>query len=88
MREEQKINVGFGNTVALDRVVAILAGGRGETLKRLRNRAEAEGRLLDVTSGRKTRGIIVTDSNHVILSAVQPETLWKRVGPVEEAGCS
>jgi regulator of extracellular matrix RemA (YlzA/DUF370 family) len=75
------LHVGFDHTVALPRVAAILAPG-SSPLKRLKARAREEGRLLDATSGRRTRSIIVLDSNQVVLSAVAPETLWRRAGAV------
>lgn len=75
----EELHIGFGNTVAASRVVSILMPGSCP-MKRLRERAEKEGRLLDATKGRRTRSIIVTDSNHVILSGITPETLWVRLG--------
>jgi regulator of extracellular matrix RemA (YlzA/DUF370 family) len=81
--EEKSIHLGFGHTVAYHRVVAILAPA-GQPMKRLRDRAEQEARLLDVSCGRRTRAIIITDSNHVILSSTAPETLWRRAGGVKE----
>jgi regulator of extracellular matrix RemA (YlzA/DUF370 family) len=74
---EPVLNIGFGNTVALSRVVAIV-NPNSAPMKRLREIARTENRLVDATSGRKTRSIIVMDSNHVILSAVQAETLSAR----------
>jgi extracellular matrix regulatory protein A len=71
------LNVGFGNTVVSDRVVAILTP-TSSPMKRLREEARDSKRLIDTTQGRKTRSIIVTDSNHVILSAIQAETVALR----------
>lgn len=71
------INIGFGNTVVSARVVAIVTPGSAP-MKRLREDAKNEQRLIDATHGRKTRAIIITDSNHIILSAIQPETLSQR----------
>ena len=71
------INVGFGNMVAADRVVALVAPDSAP-MKRLISEARESGRIIDVTCGRRTRSIIVTDSDHVILSAVQPETIAHR----------
>ena len=68
------INIGFGNTVISHRVVAAVVPGSAP-MKRLRERATQADRLIDATHGRKTRSIIVTDSNHVILSGVQAETI-------------
>jgi regulator of extracellular matrix RemA (YlzA/DUF370 family) len=72
------INIGFGNTVISYRVVAVVMPGSAP-MKRLRERATQADRLIDATHGRKTRSIIVTDSNHIILSAVHPETLSQRL---------
>jgi hypothetical protein len=73
------IHIGYGHLTQGAKVVLILKPG-SSPLKKLRERAAAEARLVDVTNGRKTRAIIITDSNHVILSAVAPETLWQRAG--------
>ena len=72
------INIGFGNTVISYRVVAVVVPGSAP-MKRLRERATQADRLIDATHGRKTRSIIIMDSNHVILSAMQPETLAGRL---------
>ncbi|HMM38799.1 MAG TPA: DUF370 domain-containing protein [Desulfovibrio sp.] len=71
------LNIGFGNFVVLTRVVTI-ANPSSAPMRRLREDARQEGRLVDATQGRKTRAIIVTDSNHVILSAIQAETIGQR----------
>ncbi len=76
-KDSTLINIGFGNTVVSSRVVAIVTPGSAP-MKRLREDARNEQRLIDATHGRKTRAIIITDSNHIILSAVQPETLSQR----------
>jgi hypothetical protein len=73
------IHIGYGHLAQGVKVVLILAPG-SSPLKKLRERAAAEARLVDATNGRKTRAIIITDSNHVILSAMTPETLWQRAG--------
>jgi regulator of extracellular matrix RemA (YlzA/DUF370 family) len=73
------INIGFGNTVVSHRVVAVIMPSSAPS-KRLREEARQEQRLIDATHGRKTRAIIVTDSNHVILSAVHADTLSQRLG--------
>lgn len=75
--EQLLLNVGFGNTVPADRVVAILTPN-SSPMKRLKDEAREERRLIDATHGRKTRAIIVTNSNHVILSAIQAETVSAR----------
>ncbi len=71
------INIGFGNVVSASRVIAIVAPG-SSPMKRLREEAGERGKLVDATQGRKTRAIIVTDSDHVILSALQTETITQR----------
>ncbi len=67
------LNVGFGNIVLANRIVAIV-NPDSAPMKRLKEDARERGMLIDATHGRRTRAIIVTDSNHVVLSAVQPET--------------
>lgn len=71
-------NVGFGNVVAVHRVVAVVSPA-GAPMKRLRDEARTSGRLIDATEGRRTRSIIVTDSGHIILSALQTETVTQRL---------
>ena len=72
------INVGFGNLVAAERVVA-LASPDSAPVKRLIQDAKDDGRAIDVTCGRRTRSVIITDSEHVILSAIQTETIANRL---------
>ncbi len=72
------LNIGFGNSVVSSKIVAILTPGSAP-MKRLKDDAKAAGRLVDATQGRKTRSILITDSNHVILSGVQAETISMRV---------
>ncbi len=71
------INIGFGNVVSSSRVVAVVAPG-SSPIKRLREDAGERAKLIDATQGRKTRAIIITDSDHVILSALQVETITQR----------
>lgn len=71
------VNIGFGNVVAASRVVAIVTPA-SSPMKRLREEAKNDGRLIDATEGRRTRSIIITDSNHIILSALQAETITQR----------
>lgn len=78
------INVGFGNMVAVERVVA-LASPDSAPIKRLVQDAKDDGRAIDVTCGRRTRSVIVTDSEHVILSAIQTETIAGRLENRENA---
>ena len=81
------INVGFGNMVAADRVVA-LANPDSAPIKRLIQDSKDDGRAIDVTCGRRTRTIIITDSEHVVLSALPPEKIADRLennSPDEDA---
>ncbi|HHV00575.1 MAG: DUF370 domain-containing protein [Defluviitoga tunisiensis] len=71
------INIGFGNVVVGDRVIAIV-NPSSQPLKRLKDIADQQGKLLEVNHGRKTRAYIITDSGHVIASAIQPETITNR----------
>lgn len=77
MMNGKLINIGFGNVVLSSRVVAIVAPSSAP-MKRLKEEAKERGKLVDATQGRRTRAIIVTDSDHVILSAVQAETITQR----------
>lgn len=76
-KETSLINIGFGNTVVGNRVVAVVTPGSAP-MKRMREEAKNNQRLIDATHGRKTRSIIIMDSNHLVLSAIQPETLSQR----------
>ena len=77
MPGDKLINIGFGNYVLAGRVVGIV-NPSSSPMRRLREDARAEGRLIDATQGRKTRSILVTDSNLVLLSSIQPETIRQR----------
>jgi len=79
------LNIGYGNLVASARVVAIV-NPQAAPMKRLRDEATSRGKLVDVTQGRRTRSIIVTDSDHVILSAINPETIAARLAQEDLAG--
>lgn len=72
------INIGFGNMVSAGRVVAI-AGPDSAPIKRLVQDAKEDNRVIDVSCGRRTRAVIITDSDHVILSAIQAETISNRL---------
>ncbi len=74
----QLLNVGFGNTVMVDRVVAVVTTGSSPARK-IREIAKKEGKLIDVTEGRRTRSMLIMDSNHVVLSSVQSDTIGQRV---------
>lgn len=68
------INIGYGNMVMASKIVAVVSPVSAP-MKRLRDESRSAGRLIDATEGRRTRSIIVTDSGHIILSALQPETI-------------
>ncbi|MCL2813843.1 MAG: DUF370 domain-containing protein [Oscillospiraceae bacterium] len=72
------VNVGFGNMVNKDRIIAV-ASSETSPMKRLVQDAKDSGRAIDVTCGRRTRSVIITDSDHVILSAIQCETISNRL---------
>jgi regulator of extracellular matrix RemA (YlzA/DUF370 family) len=72
------INIGFGNMVAAERVVAVVSPDSAP-IKRLIQDAKDQGRTIDVSCGRRTRAVIITDSEHVILSAIQAETIANRL---------
>ena len=73
------INVGFGNMVSSDRLVAIVSP-ESAPIKRMIQDARDRGMLIDATYGRRTRSVIITDSGHIILSAIQTETVAGRLG--------
>ena len=77
------INIGFGNMVSANRLVAIVSP-ESAPIKRIIQDAKERGILIDATYGRRTRTVLITDSEHVILSAVQPETVANRLGEDEE----
>jgi regulator of extracellular matrix RemA (YlzA/DUF370 family) len=72
------LNIGYGNLVVAARVVAIVSP-QSAPMRRLREEATGRGKLVDATQGRRTRSILVTDSDHVVLSAVNPETIAARL---------
>ena len=72
------INIGFGNMVAADRIVTLVSPDSAP-IKRLIQDAKDQGRVIDVSCGRRTRAVIITDSDHVILSAIQSETIANRL---------
>ena len=75
--EQNLLNIGFGSTVVADRVVAIVSPNSAP-MKRLKDEAKKDKRLIDATHGRRTRAIIIMDSNHIVLSAIQAETVSLR----------
>jgi len=82
--EQTLLNIGFGGTVVAERVVAIVSPNSAP-MKRLKDEAKKERRLVDATHGRKTRSVIIMDSNHVILSAIQAETISQRYATLRES---
>lgn len=77
MQKQGLLNIGFGNFVVSNRIIAIV-NPSSSPMRRLREDARQSGRLIDATQGRKTRSIVIADSNHVILSAIQAETIGQR----------
>jgi regulator of extracellular matrix RemA (YlzA/DUF370 family) len=80
------INIGFGNLVSADRLIAITSPDSAP-IKRLVQDAREAGRVIDASCGRRTRAVLIMDSDHVILSAIQTETLWNRLdSETEDSG--
>lgn len=82
--EQRLLNIGFGSTVVADRVVSIVSPNSAP-MKRLKDEAKKNNRLVDATHGRRTRSIIIMDSNHVILSAIQADTISQRFATLNES---
>jgi len=78
------VNIGFGNIVSANRIVAIVSP-ESAPIKRIISESREKGVLIDATYGRRTRAVVITDSDHVILSAVQPETVAHRLTSKEVA---
>ena len=72
------VNVGFENVVAAERIIAVVSADPSP-IKRLRETAGRHQKLIDATNGRRTRTVIITDSDHVVLSSLQPETVAERL---------
>ena len=81
------INIGFGNMVSANRLIAIVSP-ESAPIKRIIREAEDKGFLVNATYGRRTRAVLVTDSGHVILSSIQPETVANRLQAEEETEAS
>ena len=79
------INIGYGNMVAVDRIITVTSPDSAP-IKRIIQDAKDAGRAIDATCGRKTRAVIITDSDHVILSAIQTETITNRLQSDEDDG--
>jgi regulator of extracellular matrix RemA (YlzA/DUF370 family) len=74
------LNIGYGNLLVASRVVAVVSS-QSAPMRRLREEASERGKLIDATQGRRTRSVVITDSDHIVLSAVNPETLAARLVP-------
>ena len=79
------LNIGFGNMVSADRLIAIVSP-ESAPIKRVIQEGRDRGMLIDATYGRRTRAVIIMDSDHVILSAIQPETVANRLNDREDGG--
>ena len=77
------VNIGFGNIVSADRLIAIVSP-ESAPIKRIVQEARETGRLIAATCGRRTRAVVITDSDHIILSAIQPETVANRLDAADE----
>lgn len=77
------INIGFGNIVSANRIISVVSS-ESAPIKRLIQEAREKGLLIDATYGRRTRAVIITDSQHVILTPVQPETVANRFHDKDE----
>ncbi len=75
----QLINIGFGNIVSADRIIAIVSP-ESAPIKRIVQESKDDNMAVDATCGRRTRAVIIMDSGHIVLSAVQPETVASRLG--------
>ena len=78
------INIGFGNIVSANRIIAIVSP-ESAPIKRIIQEARDKGMLIDATYGRRTRAVVIMDSDHIVLSAVQPETVSHRVSAKESS---
>lgn len=85
MMDIKLVNIGFGNIVSANRVIAIVSP-ESAPIKRIISDARERGQLVDATYGRRTRAVIITDSGHVVLSAIQPETVANRFVVSKEGG--
>mgnify|MGYP001120061502 CR=1 FL=1 len=79
----QLINIGFGNIVSLDRIISIISP-ESAPIKRIIQEAKDSKMAIDATYGRRTRSVIIMDSGHVVLSAVQPETIANRAESISD----
>lgn len=82
-RALRMLNIGYGNVVSAPRVVSVVSP-QSAPMKRLREQAEKRGKLIDATQGRRTRSILILDTDHIVLSAVNPETILARLASGED----
>ncbi|PIE55813.1 MAG: hypothetical protein CSA34_07260 [Desulfobulbus propionicus] len=82
MTANRLVNVGFGNVVMVSRILAVVNPG-SSPVRKLKEEARKEQRLIDVTEGRRTRGIILLDTGHLVLTSVQPETINQRLAALD-----
>ena len=80
--DNRLVNIGFGNAVKISRILAVVNPG-SSPIRKLKEEARKEHRLIDVTEGRRTRGIVILDSGHLVLSSVQPETINQRLAALD-----
>ncbi len=83
--KETLLDIGFKSNVVVERIIAIISPNSAP-MKRLKDEAREDDRLIDATHGRRTRSIIIMDSNHVVLSSVHPETISQRYLNLKDAG--
>jgi len=83
--KETLLDIGFKSNVVVERIIAIISPNSAP-MKRLKDEAREDNRLIDATHGRRTRSIIIMDSNHVVLSSVHPETISQRYLNLKTAG--
>ncbi len=81
--DNRLVNIGFGNAVKISRILAVVNPG-SSPIRKLKEEARQEHRLIDVTEGRRTRGIVILDSGHLVLSSVQPETINQRLAALDK----
>lgn len=81
--DSRLVNIGFGNAVKISRILAVVNPG-SSPIRKLKDDARVEKKLIDVTEGRRTRSIIILDSGHLILSSIQPETINQRLHVLEQ----
>ena len=81
--DSRLVNIGFGNAVKINRILAVVNPG-SSPIRKLKEDARVEKKIIDVTEGRRTRAIIILDSGHLVLSSVQPETINQRLVTLDQ----